>query len=155
VSNLQSNAVTNENPDILLIEDNPGDVCLIRIALSECDITCTLHTATDGDQAIRFLYDKSRRVPRPALVLLDLNLPFLTGHEVLECIRSRSETRTLPVIVMSSSRDPVDVRRAYRSGANCYLHKPTEFDELIRIMRGLTQFWFNIVRLPGYPSQVV
>jgi two-component system, chemotaxis family, response regulator Rcp1 len=155
VSNLHSNAVTNGNPDILLIEDNPGDVCLMRIALDQCDTPCTLHTATDGDQAIRFLYDKCRRARRPALVLLDLNLPFLTGHEILEYIRSRAETRTLPVIVMSSSRDPVDVMKAYRSGANCYLHKPTDFDELIRIMRSLTQFWFNIVRLPEYPSQVV
>ena len=151
---MHSNAL-NGNPDILLIEDNPGDICLIRIALNECDTTCTLHTVTDGSEAMRFLYDKSWRAPRPALVLLDLNLPLLTGHEVLERIRSQSETRTLPVIVMSSSRDPDDVSKAYRSGANCYLHKPTEFDELIRVMRGLTQFWFQIVRLPENPWQVV
>lgn len=145
---MHANAITIGDPNILLVEDNPGDACLIRIALEECKMACNLHTVTDGIAAMRFLFDTTENLPRPDLVLLDLNLPLLTGHEVLEGIRAQSATRTLPVIVMSSSRASGDIVRAYRSGANCYLHKPQEFDELIQVMRSLTEFWFKIVKLP-------
>lgn len=148
---MHSDPVSRAPDEILLVEDNPADAHLIRIALDECDTRCTLHTVSDGTEAIRFLYDTEQDIaPLPAFVLLDLNLPLMTGHEVLEHIRSHSTTQTLPVIIMSSSRSPNDVIRAYRSGANCYLHKPQDFDELIEVMRLVTQFWLQTVRLPDY-----
>ena len=136
---------------ILLVEDNPGDVRLMKEALSESKEYCRLTTVEDGEQAVRFL----RRVEpftdavRPDLIFLDLNLPRKDGREVLAEIKSDAGLRRIPVIVLTTSEADRDVHRAYDLHANCYVRKPTDLDEYLSVIRACEKFWLHIVRLPG------
>ena len=136
--------------DVLLVEDNPGDVRLTREAFKEGRIENTLHVVTDGVAATDFL---SRRgeyedAPRPDVVLLDLNLPQKNGFEVLEEIRADPDLRRIPVIILTSSAAEEDVAKSYDESANAYLVKPVDPDEFIDVVRTFEEFWLAIVTLP-------
>ena len=136
--------------DVLLVEDNPGDVRLTREAFKEGNIENTLHVVTDGAAALDFLYKRNEYAdaPRPDLVLLDLNLPRKNGTEVLEEIKSDPEGCTIPIIVLTSSKSEDDVVKSYERHANAYLTKPIDPLEFIDVVTTLEEFWISIVRLP-------
>jgi len=137
--------------DILLVEDNPGDVRLTQEALDAGRFHNTLHVVTDGVDALDFLNRRGEYAdaPRPDVVLLDLNLPRMDGDEVLAAIRDDEDLRSLPVVVLTSSQADEDVRRSYELQANAYLSKPVDPDEFVDVMRSFQEFWLSVVRLPG------
>ena len=140
---------------LLLVEDNPADVRLLRAALAQGPAKYEMHVVTDGEQALRFLWPDLRSnaaLPRPDLVLLDLNLPRFSGHEVLRRIKEDPHLRTVPVIVLTSSQLPADILAAYSHGANSYLPKPTSLDETLDLVRTLEHFWLDLALLPAPPQ---
>jgi two-component system, chemotaxis family, response regulator Rcp1 len=136
--------------EILLVEDNPGDVRLTREALKEGKVANHLHVAADGVEALAFLRREGRFADavRPDVILLDLNLPRKDGREVLEEIKRDAGLRTIPVVVLTSSQAEQDVVRAYDLSANCYVTKPVDLDQFISVVRSIDDFWFSIVKLP-------
>lgn len=136
--------------DILLVEDNPGDVRLTREALLESELNIELHVVHDGEDALAFLRREGAYVDsrRPDLVLLDLNLPKLDGREVLARIRADVNLRRIPVVVLTVSTVEEDVLRSYDLAANCYISKPIDLDQFVTVVRAIEQFWFQIVKLP-------
>ncbi|MCU4743940.1 response regulator [Halobacteria archaeon AArc-m2/3/4] len=141
----------HEPAEILLVEDNPGDVRLTQEAFAEGRIENTLHVVTDGLEALDFIYQRGEYTdaPRPDIVLLDLNLPRLNGDEVLEEVKDDEDQRHIPIIVLTSSKAEEDVVRSYELHANAYLTKPVDPDAFIEIVRSLEEFWLSVVRLPG------
>ncbi|MFP8953900.1 response regulator [Natrialbaceae archaeon A-arb3/5] len=139
-----------ERAQILLVEDNPGDVRLTEEAFKQGRIENDLHVVTDGNEALEFLSQQGdyEDVPRPDLILLDLNLPRTDGEEVLETLKHDSSLRSIPVIVLTSSRAEEDIARSYELHANAYLTKPVDPDEFIETVRAFEKFWFSVVRLP-------
>jgi two-component system, chemotaxis family, response regulator Rcp1 len=137
--------------EILLVEDNEGDVRLTREALRQCRFTCRLHVVRDGVEAVAFLRGEHpyADAPRPHFLLLDLNLPRKSGHEVLREIKEDDQLRTIPVMVLSTSQDPTDLRAAYNNYANCYLIKPADLDEFFRMVSTLESFWLGTAALPS------
>lgn len=131
--------------DILLVEDNPGDVRLVREALADSKIRNTIRVASDGEEAIAMLTGGG---PAPDLVLLDLNLPRLDGHEVLTRIKSDERTRAIPVIVLTTSRAGEDILKSYREYASCFVTKPLDIQQFATAVRSVEHFWFSIVTLP-------
>ncbi len=131
--------------NILLVEDNPGDVGLIREAFATCDVAVEFSIASDGLEALARLKVNNGR---PDLILLDLNLPRMDGRELLEKLKADPDLRRIPVVVLTSSNAPRDIARAYDLHANCYLVKPSEFSEIEEVARRLTEFWLETVRLP-------
>jgi two-component system, chemotaxis family, response regulator Rcp1 len=135
---------------ILLVEDNPADVLLLRESLRQVQVPWTLDVATDGEQAIQFLSSGASGACRPDLILLDLNLPRKSGREVLkELKRTDSELRGIPVIILSTSRDSEDVRTAYELFANCYVSKPHDLDDCFDVVRRIEEFWHQRAELPS------
>ena len=137
--------------DILLAEDNPGDVRLTQEGFRGGPLTSTLHVVEDGVEALDFLFQRNdyADAPRPDIVLLDLNLPRKNGHEILEELRAAPNHRDIPVIVLSGSDSKEDIYRSYDLFANGYLAKPVDPDEFIEMIRSLERFWLSIVRLPS------
>ena len=138
---------------ILLVEDDPGDRELTRRALNQGGITTPLQTVQDGEEALQFLLREGRYAdpdssPRPALVLLDLNLPKISGIEVLDRMRERSELRRIPVVVLTTSRHEDDIAAAYDLGVNSYIVKPVDMDQFVNAIKVLKDYWFQIVVLP-------
>ncbi len=135
---------------ILLIEDNPADVELTRQCFRESRVLNEVHTATDGDTALAFLRRSGpfATVPRPDLVLLDLNLPGIDGREILASIKRDPDLQTIPVIVLTTSDADDDIREAYRLQANSYLRKPVDLDEFIELADVVCTYWFQYVQLP-------
>jgi CheY-like chemotaxis protein len=135
---------------LLLVEDNPADVRLLDIALAKGPAKCEIHVATDGEQALQFLFAERRPnvAQRPDLILLDLNLPRLNGQEVLQRIKKDRNLCTIPVVVFTSSQLPSDILTAYKHGANSYLPKPTNLDELLDLVRTLEHYWLDLALLP-------
>ena len=136
--------------EILLVEDDSGDVELTREALVDSKITVNLHVVQDGIEAMDYLRqagDFVSAVP-PDLVLLDLNLPRKDGREVLQDIKGDPALRKIPVIVLTTSDTEEDIVRSYNLGVNCYVQKPVGMEEFIRIVRVMEDFWFTIVKLP-------
>jgi CheY-like chemotaxis protein len=136
--------------EILLVEDNPGDVRLTREALKEGKIRNNLNVVGDGVEALRYLrhagpYAESTR---PDLILLDLNLPKMDGREVLEAVKADPLLRLIPVVVLTSSAAEQDIVRAYDLHANCYVSKPVDLDQFIHVVKSIEDFWFSIVKLP-------
>ena len=131
--------------EILIVDDNAGDVRLLKEALRESGIASTIHVTTDGEQAMAFLKREGRYSdsPRPSLILLDLNLPRKSGKEVLEEIKREQSLRHIPVVVLSTSTRREDVRRAYDLHANCYIPKPDNLQTLIDIGKLLQKLWLN------------
>lgn len=140
-----------EAVDILLVEDNPGDVRLTQEAFREACISNDLHVATDGVEALDFLFQREghEAVPRPDLVLLDLNLPRKNGQEVLKEIRGDPDLKPTPVIVLTSSDAHEDIVQSYELQTNAYLTKPVDPMEFIELVSSLEEFWFTIVQLPS------
>ena len=133
---------------ILVVEDNPADVFLLEEALKECDFAVQLDHVSDGEAAIEWIRTCDEEKRRPDLVILDLNLPKRSGHEVLQSIRSNEATRSLPVIVMSSSVSSRDIGRAYEFQANSYVRKPGDLDQLFEVVRMIERIWLGTVTLP-------
>ena len=136
--------------EVLLVEDNPGDVLLVQEALRGSRLVARLSVVGDGEQALAFLrrLPPFRDAPRPDLVLLDLNLPRRSGLEVLEELKRDPHFRRIPVVVLTSSRAPHDIERSYDLGANAYVAKPRDFDAFADAIRSLEQFWLAGAVLP-------
>lgn len=136
--------------EILLVEDNPGDVRLTVEALKDGRVRNSLSVVGDGVEAIDFLRKQGRftDVPRPDLILLDLNLPRKDGREVLEEIKGDHSLRCIPVVVLTTSQAEEDILRVYNHNANCYISKPVDFDQFMKIIRSIEDFWLTIVKLP-------
>ncbi len=137
--------------EILLVEDNPGDVRLIREALKETSLGNSVQHVSDGVEAISFL-TRSEPFPaaiRPDLILLDLNLPRKDGREVLKFVKKDPDLTLIPVVVLTSSRAPDDIIKSYGLHANCYVVKPTGLDQFLDMVKSIESFWLGIVMLPG------
>lgn len=136
--------------EILLVEDNPGDVRLTQEALKENKIRNNLHVAKDGVEAMKFLrrMNGHAAAPRPDLILLDLNLPKKDGREVLTEIKSDEKLRSIPVVILTTSDAEDDVARAYQMYANCYVRKPIDLNRFIEVVKIIENFWLSIVELP-------
>ncbi|WP_224095410.1 response regulator [Nostoc sp. MS1] len=136
--------------EVLLVEDNPGDAELTRIALEDSKISVNLNIVEDGVEAMAFLrkQDKYTNVPHPDIVLLDLNLPRKDGREVLAEIKTDNSLKRIPVVVLTTSQAEEDIIKAYNLAANCYITKPVDFDQFVRIVQSIENFWFAIVKLP-------
>jgi CheY-like chemotaxis protein len=136
--------------EILLVEDNPGDVRLTQEVLKEGRIHNTLHVAGDGVEALDYLYQRGDHVGSrlPDLILLDLNLPKMGGREVLGEIKNAPELRKIPVVVLTTSAAEADILSAYDLHANCYITKPVDLDQFVTVVRSIEDFWLAIVRLP-------
>ena len=136
--------------EILLVEDNPGDVRLTREALKDAKVANNLNVVNDGEQALDYLNRRGRfaDATRPDLVLLDLNLPKVDGREVLASIKADSDLKRIPVVVLTTSSAEEDILRSYDLHANCYVTKPVEFDSFLKIVESIDDFWLSIVRLP-------
>jgi two-component system, chemotaxis family, response regulator Rcp1 len=137
--------------EILLVEDSPDDACLTMEALQEGRVRNNITLIEDGESALAFLrqegiYDSA---PRPDLILLDLNLPRLNGREVLAEIKQDPSLRRIPVVIMTSSDDEQDILEAYNHYVNCYVTKPVDFDQFVRVVKSIEQFWFSVVKLPA------
>jgi two-component system, chemotaxis family, response regulator Rcp1 len=136
--------------EILLVEDNPGDVRLTREALKDAKVANMLHVVEDGVSALDFLHQRPpyAEMPRPDLILLDLNLPRKNGREVLAEIKSDERLKAIPVVILTTSQAEEDVLRAYNLHANCYITKPVDFTQFTTIVRTIEDFWLTIVTLP-------
>jgi CheY-like chemotaxis protein len=136
--------------EILLVEDNPGDARLTREALTHSKVRNRLHHARDGEEAMAFLRREGKfaDAPAPDLVLLDLNLPRRDGREVLEDIKGDAQLMHIPVVVLTSSQADEDILRSYRLHANCFITKPVDLEQLTKVVQGIEQFWFTLVKLP-------
>jgi CheY-like chemotaxis protein len=136
--------------EILLVEDNPGDVDLTREALESGKIKNLLHVAVNGEEAMAFLRHKGKYTdaPRPDLVLLDLNLPRMDGREVLNEIKSDDDLKRIPVVVLTSSKAEEDILKVYNLHANCYITKPIDLLQFLKVVHVIEDFWFTIVKLP-------
>jgi len=137
--------------DILVIEDNTGDARLVKEVLSDNRIYCQLHLVSDGVEAMNFLHKKEKfiKAPRPDLIFLDLNLPRKDGREVLTEIKTDDNLKQIPVVVMTISEDEEDILRSYMTHANCYVTKPIDLDQFVRVVKSMEEFWFTLVKLPG------
>jgi CheY-like chemotaxis protein len=136
--------------EILLIEDNPGDIDLIREALETSKIYNALSVVSDGEEALTFLRKRGKYVDArcPDLVLLDLNLPRKSGREVLAEVKSDKDLMQIPLVILTSSRDEEDILRSYNLHANCYITKPIDLNQFIKVVQSIEDFWFTIVKLP-------
>ena len=136
--------------EILLIEDNPGDIRLFQEAIKTSQFNLNLNIVRDGEQAINFLNqeDAFAQSVQPDLILLDINLPRRSGHEVLENLKKHPLNKRIPVIVLTSSQAPEDIQAAYEKHANCYIVKPVQLSDFFHVVKTLEQFWLQQVRLP-------
>jgi chemotaxis family two-component system response regulator Rcp1 len=136
--------------EILLVEDNPGDVRLTREALKDAKVPNSLHVARDGEEAMEFLCRKGNHAdaPRPDLVILDLNLPRKDGREVLAEIKADEVLKRIPVVILTTSKTEADVLKSYNLHANCFVTKPLDLDRFIGVVQAIEDFWFTVVRLP-------
>jgi chemotaxis family two-component system response regulator Rcp1 len=137
--------------DILLVEDNEGDARLAKEAMRDSKIRNTLHHVTDGEEAMAFLRKEGKysKLPRPDLILLDLNLPKKDGRQVLAEIKGDESLRRIPVVILTVSSAEEDVLKAYNLHANCYITKPLDLDQFMKVVRSVEDFWLTIVKLPN------
>ncbi len=135
---------------ILLVEDNPGDIRLTQEALKEGNLPNILHVVKDGVEAVAFLRQEREYAdkPRPDLILLDLNLPKKDGREVLAEIKEDEKLKHIPVVVLTTSDAEQDIIKVYKLHANCFITKPVDLDEFMMVVRRIEEFWFSIVQLP-------
>ena len=143
-------AKTGRSIEILLVEDSPTDALLTREALEQSKILNQLHHVENGVEALAFLRGTDQYVgmPRPDLILLDLNLPKKSGIEVLQEIKEDEALRIIPVVVLTTSKSEEDVLKSYDLHANCYIIKPVDFDKFIAVIQSIREFWFSVVTLP-------
>jgi chemotaxis family two-component system response regulator Rcp1 len=147
-----TNAIVGDPIEILLVEDNPGDVRLTVEALKDAKVHNNLHVAEDGVEAMVFLRREGKYAdaPRPDLILLDLNLPKKDGREVLAEIKGDPDLRRIPVVILTISQDEEDILRSYNLHANCYITKPVNLSQFLKVVKSVEEFWFTIVKLPPY-----
>ena len=136
--------------EILLVEDNPGDVRLTQESLTDGKVRNSMQVVEDGVEAVAFLRREGKyaNASRPDLILLDLNLPKKDGREVLAEIKADEDLRRIPVVVLTTSKAEEDIFKAYDQHANCYITKPVDLDQFIAVVRSIENFWFTIVKLP-------
>jgi chemotaxis family two-component system response regulator Rcp1 len=136
--------------DILLVEDNPGDVRLTTEALKEGKVLNKLHIAVDGIEALEFLRHEGKFITavHPDIILLDLNLPRMDGRELLAIIKNDPKLRRIPVVILTTSKAEEDIIKSYDLHANCYITKPVDLDQFILVVKSVEEFWFTIVKLP-------
>ncbi|MDH3583781.1 MAG: response regulator [Phycisphaerae bacterium] len=139
--------------EILLVEDNPGDIELTREGLKEGKVKNNLQVVMDGEEAMRYLRREGEFADavRPDMILLDLNLPRKDGREVLAEIRDDPDLEDIPVVVLTTSEADRDILKAYKLKANCYLTKPLDFEQFVNLVHEINSFWFTIVQLPLRP----
>jgi CheY-like chemotaxis protein len=139
------------NRGILIVEDNPGDVRLMREALRNIEPSVAIHVAGDGEEALRFLRREGQHAsaPKPALIFLDFNLPKADSRDILREMKGDPRLRLIPVAVLTTSDSEKDIREAYELHANCYLLKPADLDSFLNTIRTATEFWLNIAYIPG------
>ena len=137
--------------EILLVEDNIGDVRLTQEALREGKVKNNLTVARDGEEALKMLRREGEHasIPRPDLILLDLNLPRRDGREVLQEIKADEQLRMIPVVVLTTSSAEADILKSYQLHANCYITKPVDLEQFISVVKSIDDFWLTIVRLPA------
>lgn len=137
--------------DILLVEDSPGDADLAREALEETKVRNRLHVVKDGEEAMEFLHRRGahRDAPRPGLILLDLNLPKKDGRQVLAEIKADDSLKRIPVVILTISKEEEDVLRSYNLHANCFITKPIDLNQFLKVVKSIEEFWLTIVRLPN------
>lgn len=136
--------------EVLLVEDSPSDALMTKSVLKKAKLRNVLHIVEDGEQALDFLYQRGEhdRARRPDLILLDLNLPRKDGREVLAEIKNDDSLKSIPVIVLTTSKSDEDVLRSYQLHANCFVPKPFDFGQFASAVASIEQFWFNVVALP-------
>jgi two-component system response regulator len=136
--------------EILLVEDNPGDIRLTQEAFKDVKLRNALHVVRDGVEAMKFLRREGAyaNAPRPDIILLDLNLPRKDGREVLEEIKRDDNFKRIPVVVLTTSNDESDILASYNLHANCYITKPVDLNRFVQIVKNIENFWFGIVKLP-------
>jgi CheY-like chemotaxis protein len=137
--------------DVLLVEDDPGDVLMTREAFEHHKVRNQLHVVSDGVEALAFLRREGEHAdaPRPGLVLLDLNLPRKDGRDVLEEVKNDPALRTIPIVVLTTSQAEEDILRSYNLHANAYVAKPVDFERFIDVIRQIDDFFVTVVKLPG------
>ena len=137
--------------EILLVEDNPGDIRLTKEALKDAKLVNNLSVCTDGEEAMAFLRREGEYLdsPRPDLILLDLNMPKKDGREVLAEIKALPEFKRIPVVMLTTSTAEHDILDSYDLHANCYITKPVDLDQFITVVKTIEDFWLTIVKLPG------
>ncbi len=137
--------------NILLVEDDEGDVELTREALEDSKLVINLHVVRDGVEAMNYLHRKEPYIdaPLPDLILLDLNMPKKSGREVLAEIKQDETLKDIPVIILTTSQVGEDILRSYHLGANCYITKPVDFNQFVKVVKNVENFWFTIVKLPS------
>lgn len=136
---------------ILIAEDNPTDVMIMREAMEGAKVQLELHAVSDGVATLEFLrrMGNNKDAPRPDLILLDLNMPRKNGHEVLAEIKADPEFKDIPVVMLTTSQAEDDLAKAYANHVNCYIRKPLDFEAFVQVVRSIEQFWFTVVTLPG------
>lgn len=136
--------------DVLMVDDSPEDIRLVEEALRGSALSVHLHSVTDGQEALSFLRREGTyaQAPRPRLVLLDWNLPLMDGREVLASIKSDGKLKSMPVVVLTTSRAEEDIARAYALSANCYVTKPRDLDQFFQVVRAIESFWLTTANLP-------
>jgi CheY-like chemotaxis protein len=139
--------------EVLLVEDDPGDVLMTQEAFEEHKVRNKLNVVQDGEEALAYLRREGKyaEAPRPDLVLLDLNLPRVDGREVLQVIKEDQELRRIPVVVLTTSQADEDILRSYSLHANAYVTKPVDFDSFIAVVRQIDEFFVSVVKLPPRP----
>ncbi|MGZ7067381.1 MAG: response regulator [Methanobacterium sp.] len=137
--------------EILLVEDNEGDVGLIEEVFEDAKIRNNLHVTEDGEEAMLFLHKEGEfsDAPRPDMILLDLNLPKKDGREVLKEIKMDDDLKRIPVVVLTTSKAEKDILKSYDLHANSYITKPVDFDQFIKVIKSIEDFWLDVVKLPS------
>jgi two-component system, chemotaxis family, response regulator Rcp1 len=136
--------------EILMVEDNPGDIRLTVEALKEGKVRNRMHTVSDGEEALAYLRQQGpyAEAPRPDMILLDLNLPKKTGQEVLAEIKEDPDLRRIPVVILTVSEAEADILKTYNLHANCYINKPVDLERFIEVVKSIEDFWLTVVMLP-------
>ena len=136
--------------EILLVEDNSADARLVIEVFKDFKINNEIYHAKDGVEAIDFLYKngKYNNMPKPDIILLDLNLPKKDGREVLKEIKKDHELKSIPVVILTTSNSEEDVKKTYSDHANCYITKPVDFEPFVNVLKSIEKFWLNMVKLP-------
>jgi CheY-like chemotaxis protein len=147
---MESIGVDAKPVEILLVEDSPGDVRLTREALKDAKVHITLHVVKDGAEAMAFLRREGKyaHVPRPDLILLDLNLPKKDGRAILAEIKEDPQLKCIPIVILTTSSSEEDILRSYQLHANCYITKPVSLDGFVKVVKSIDNFWLSLVKLP-------
>lgn len=142
--------MTRNSREVLLVEDSPGDVMLVREAMSSLPVQSNLHVVGDGAEALKFLGGEGDYTgcPQPDVILLDLNLPVMDGREALRHIKQHPQWKKIPVAVLSTSEAEGDIESSYELSANCYIVKPMDMDSFRNVIRVIDDFWLSVVKLP-------